>query len=91
MRFSFTEKELESLFVTGTSRLRLSPEIVKQFMKVMQTIASAHDQRDLAAIKGRRFEKLHRGDYSMRLNDQYRITFQVEGDEAIISAIEDYH
>jgi proteic killer suppression protein len=49
-------------------------------------------------MKSYRFEKLkgdRKGDYSIRLNDQFRLTFQIEetgdGNQIVVLDIEDYH
>ena len=54
--------------------------------------------KPLRAIKSYRFEKLkgdRQGDYSIRLNDQFRLTFPIEeedgGNRLVILDIEDYH
>lgn len=57
-------------------------------------IKGAVDQRDLAALRGNRFEKLkgdRAGEYSIRINDQWRITFRIENNRALDVTIEDYH
>jgi len=44
-------------------------------------IESAHDERDLYAVKSLRFEKLNgdrRGQSSLRINDQWRLIIMVE-------------
>lgn len=72
--------------------------IVKAFRKRMQHIRAAADERDFRNMKSLHFEKL-RGDreeqYSMRLNDQWRLILKFEGHASnkvvIIIAIEDYH
>jgi proteic killer suppression protein len=64
----------------------------------MQAIRAAMDERDLVAVRGNRFEKL-KGDrshqYSVRLNDQYRLILEFEGSGqgkvVVVVGIEDYH
>ena len=92
MRFRFDNSKLQHLYEVGGQGSSSYPiEIVGQFMKVMQLIRTATDERDLRAFKSRRFEKLHRGDFSMRLNDQFRLVFVVIEGEIVIKGIEDYH
>lgn len=66
----------------------------KQALMRLNRIKAAVDQRDLSAFRGNRFEKL-RGDragyYSIRVNDQWRITFRIEDNRALDVTIEDYH
>jgi proteic killer suppression protein len=64
----------------------------------MQFIRNAPDERDFFAMRSLRFERLKGGrshQYSMRLNDQWRLILKLEGsgkDKVVaIVAIEDYH
>jgi toxin HigB-1 len=61
-------------------------------------IAAAPDERDLRALKSLHFEKLsggRRGQHSVRLNKQFRLTFEFDEDQhgklLLILAIGDYH
>jgi proteic killer suppression protein len=57
-------------------------------------LGAVTSMQDLKEIKGNRFEKLkgnRKGQYSIRINDQYRICFKWEGENAIEVEIEDYH
>jgi len=50
--------------------------------------------QDLQEIRGNRFEKLkgdRKGQYSIRINDQYRICFRWENENASDVEIADYH
>jgi proteic killer suppression protein len=97
MRFAFRDRDLQSLFQTGGSP-RLHPSVVSAFFRTMALIAQAQDIRDIRAIKGRRMEQLkgdREGQYSVRLNEQFRLIFSIERDEAgnylLIIEIVDYH
>ncbi len=75
-----------------------SPPIVKAFRKRMWVIRNAADERDLRESKATRFEKLkgeREHQYSMRLNDQWRLIIEIEGKGAnkilAVIGIEDYH
>ncbi len=64
----------------------------------LQQVRAALDERDLYALKGLRVEKLKGGrshQHSMRLNDQWRLIFELEGKgkEKVVHivGIEDYH
>ncbi len=49
---------------------------------------------DLAAIRGNRLESLlgdRKGQYSIRINDQWRICFRFAGGQALDVEIVDYH
>ncbi len=72
--------------------------VVKAFRKRMQQIRAAADERDFYALRSLNFEKLKGGrsdQYSMRLNDQWRLILEFQGTgqtkKVIIVAIEDYH
>jgi proteic killer suppression protein len=73
-------------------------KIVKAFRKVMQAIRAAPDERSLIALRSLRFERLkgnRKHQYSMRLNDQFRLILEIEktdrGSRMIVVGIEDYH
>ncbi|MHB0935839.1 MAG: type II toxin-antitoxin system RelE/ParE family toxin [Armatimonadota bacterium] len=99
MRFAFESDEVLELYETGyCRRLRLQPNIVRSFFKAMLRIKSAPNLQQLANNRGLRLEKLHgdRADqFSVRLNDQYRLVFTVERDDdgefVLIIEIVDYH
>jgi proteic killer suppression protein len=70
----------------------------KAFRELMHAIRQATNENTLRAIKSYRFELLkgkRKGDYSMRLNDNLRLTFQIEkaegGNRLVILDIENYH
>ncbi len=66
----------------------------KQAIMRLNRLKAAMDQRDLAALRDNRFEKL-KGDraetYSIRINDHWRITFRIQSNQALDVKIEDYH
>ena len=64
----------------------------------MRFIRDAVDERDLRAWPGKRFKKLkddRAGQYSMRINDQWRLAFEIrKGDPKntiYVIEITDYH
>lgn len=71
--------------------------IVRAYRRRMQQIRAAHDERDFYANKGMHFEKLEgkrKGQYSIRLNDQYRLILTLDGKSPKIvrvKEITDYH
>jgi proteic killer suppression protein len=55
---------------------------------------SAQRLEDLAAVPGNRFEALagdRKGQHSIRVNQQYRLTFRWESNDAYDVCREDYH
>lgn len=72
--------------------------VVKAFRKRVQFIRAAMDERAFYAMKSLHFEKLsgdREGQYSMRLNDQWRLIMQFRevngGKHVVIMSITDYH
>ena len=60
----------------------------------MDRLEAANSLRDLAALPGNRLETLkgsRQGQYSIRINDQYRICFRWENGGAYDVEIADYH
>lgn len=60
----------------------------------MLYLQDAEDLQDLLAPPGNRLEKLRGGrdgQYSIRINDQWRICFRWENNDAVDVEIVDYH
>jgi toxin HigB-1 len=83
-----------------------SVDIARTFRELMNSIRQAPNENTLRAIKSYHFEKIkgklkrrRKGkrsiEYSMRLNDQYRLVFEIQnedgGNRLLIKSIEDYH
>ena len=89
---SFRDKETEAIF---------RRQIVRRFQQVaaiairkLVQIDSAEELRDLASPPGNRLELLkgdRAGQYSIRVNDQYRICFRWRDGDAFDVEIADYH
>jgi proteic killer suppression protein len=76
----------------------MGPDLVKHFRRKMAVVAAALDERDLLSMRSLRLEKLvgdRAGQYSIRLNDQWRLIVRFKTDEdgrvAVIVALVDYH
>ena len=57
-------------------------------------LGAVTSMQDLVEIRGNRFEKLkgeRGGQYSIRINDQYRVCFKWEHEDAVDVEIVDYH
>lgn len=72
--------------------------VVKAFRKRMQQIRAASDERVFYAFRSLHFEKLkgdRAGQYSMKLNDQWRLVLELKGDAprktVHVVEITDYH
>lgn len=94
----FRDKKLEQLESDAAYSGGWTDSVVSAFRKRMQVIRSAPDERVFFALRSLHFEKLKGArshQYSMRLNDQWRLILEFEGKGeskvvAVIS-IEDYH
>jgi len=94
----FKDESLGTLERDAKYNAGYSEAICKAFRKRMQQIRAATDERDFYALKSLRFEKL-KGErshqYSMRLNDQWRLILELEGEglskKLTVVGIEDYH
>ena len=72
--------------------------VPEAFRRRMQLLRAAVDERDIAAIRGNRFEKLKGNrahQHSVRLNRQWRLVLEIiAGDpknKLLIISLEDYH
>ena len=98
MEIRFADKTLERLYTEPRFDAGFEPGVVKVFRKRIQFILAAPNERDFYKMKSLRFEKL-KGDrshqYSMRVNDQWRLILEFEGEPpnkiVIVVGIEDYH
>lgn len=89
---SFADKETERLFRREHSR-RFAPSDRPAFRKLRQ-IDSVERADELASPPGNRLEGLHgerEGEWSIRVNDQWRICFEWRNEHAWQVEIVDYH
>lgn len=89
---SFKDKLAERMWL-GERIRRLEP-MAKIARRRLDVLNAAHDLRDLAAIPGHRLETLkgdRKGQFSIRINDQWRICFRWTSDGAEDVEIVDYH
>jgi proteic killer suppression protein len=100
LRFTFVSKKLQKLYTDEVGSERYPPAVVEAFFDKMAVIAAASHENDLRTLKSLHMEKLkgkrgNRGEHSLRLNQQYRLTFTIETDDQgkllRILNIEDYH
>ena len=88
---NFKHKGLEQLFLYGKSA-KVAPKLQANTLMVLDVLEAMHDRRDLVGIKG--FHPLkgnRKGDYSIELNKNYRITFGIHGADVMDVHLEDYH
>ncbi len=90
---SLADRETEHFYTTGKSR-RLPPEIHKRAaMRLTQLNAATHIQ-DMRLPPSNRLEALghdRNGQWSIRINDQWRVCFRFEDGDALDVEIVDYH
>jgi len=90
---SFANKETEKLFATGKSK-KLPPEIITRAIMRLTQLDSAREVTDLLMPPSNRLESLsgtRGGQWSIRINDQWRICFFFAKGEATDVEITDYH
>jgi proteic killer suppression protein len=90
---SFADKETESLFATERSR-RLPQSIVRRALERLWHLHIATRPEDLRYPPSNRLEALkgnRAGQWSIRINDQWRVCFRFENGDAFDVAIVDYH
>ncbi len=89
---SFGSSETERLFNRQRYRQFQSIELIAR-RKLLQ-LDSATEVRDLASPPGNRLESLRgdrSGEYSIRINDQWRLCFRWKDGDAYDVEIVDYH
>ncbi len=90
---SFADAETQSLYLTGRSR-RLPPDIIKRAVRKLEYIDLATRVEDLRAPLGNRLHALEgdrKGQYSISVNDQWRVCFHFIDGDAFEVEITDYH
>ena len=90
---SFGNKETEKLFATGKSK-KLPTEIITRSIMRLTQLDNACEVTDLLAPPSNRLETLsgnRAGQWSIRINEQWRICFQFANGEATDVEITDYH
>ena len=90
---SFASDETKKIFLGKTST-KLPKDIQRTARRKLLYLDDADDLQDLLAPPGNRLEKLkgdRAGQYSIRINDQWRICFDWVGNKAKNVEIVDYH
>jgi proteic killer suppression protein len=90
---SFAGTGTERLFATGKSR-RLPTEILKRAAMRLTQLDAATAVEDLRVPPSNRLEALkgvRKGQWSIRINDQWRICFRFADGDAFDVEIADYH
>jgi proteic killer suppression protein len=90
---TFADKETQALFITGKSK-RLPPDLVRRAIRRLEYIHYATRLNDLRVPPSNRLHGLtsdRKGQYSIAINDQWRICFRFIDGDAHEVEITDYH
>ena len=93
MIVSFRDAETKRIF-EGRRSKKLPFDIQRTARRKLLSLAASVNLADLAALPGNRFERLkddRKGQYSIRINDQWRICFLWRNANAEQVEIVDYH
>lgn len=98
MNVVFADQTLALIETDEAGKTRLPVHLIKSARRKLTVLRAAPDDRSLRNWKSLHYEKM-KGDRdglrSIRLNDQYRMVFELDDREepptATIIAIEDYH
>lgn len=99
MRLEFEDDDLRRLYADRDFCLpRMGVDLRTHYRRKIGLIGNAPDERDLRAMRSLHFEKLsgkREGQYSIRLNDQFRLILRLRTDDgarvAVIVEVVDYH
>ena len=98
MDIEFKDQSYDRLETDGSFTMGFQAHIVTLYRKRLAFIRAAPDERDFYALKGLHFEKLkgdRLGQYSMRLNDQWRLIIEFlkreKGKVVVVISVVDYH
>lgn len=98
MEVAFSDESLDRLETDAAYSAGFGDAVVKAYRKRLQQIRAAPDERQFYALRSLNFEKLkgdREGQFSMRLNDQWRLIVELEGKapSKVVRIIEvtDYH
>ncbi|MGC2298507.1 MAG: type II toxin-antitoxin system RelE/ParE family toxin [Acidobacteriaceae bacterium] len=93
MIVGFRDRDAEILWQTGRSR-RIPAALRKVVFRKLALLNAALEPANLAVPPGNRLEKLtgnRLGQYSIRVNDQFRICFRWRDGNAYDVEVVDYH
>ncbi len=98
MEIEFADPALVLIETDGAGTIRLPVAVIKSARRKLTVLRAATDDRTLRNWKSLHYEKLsgdREGQRSIRLNDKYRMVFELDSDaepqKATILSIEDYH
>jgi proteic killer suppression protein len=89
---SFKHAGLEKFFTTG-SKAGIQPAHAKKLALLLGTLDSAEQALDMN-VPGWAFHELKgdlAGNFSIKVNGNWRVTFKFEGEDTILVDYQDYH
>jgi proteic killer suppression protein len=89
----FADSDAEKLF-RGQKPRKLPNQVLRPALRKLLILEAAESLEDLRIPPGNRLEKLkgdREGQYSIRINDQWRICFEWRDGDAYAVEITDYH
>jgi toxin HigB-1 len=90
---SFSDKRTEALYDNGKYK-KVDPALAKKAVKKIDQVKAATRIEDFYFPPSNHFEKLEGHNptrYSIRVNDQWRISFEWQDSDAYNVLFEDYH
>jgi len=90
---NFKDDETQKIYQRQCSR-KLPPDIQQVALRKLRMINNSISINDLRVPPANRLEKLsgnRAGQWSIRINDQWRVCFRWEGSDALDVEITDYH
>lgn len=90
---SFRDRETQRIFLRQRSR-RFSGSVARAALKKLLVLDAADAVQDLRSPPGNRLERLtgnRKGQFSIRVNDQWRLCFEWNACRATNVEIVDYH
>jgi proteic killer suppression protein len=90
---TFADKHTQDIYIKGNSK-RIAPDIIKRAIRRLEYIELATCLDDLKVPPSNRLHALkgdRKGQYSISINDQWRICFKFVDGDAYEVEITDYH
>ena len=90
---TFADKQTQQLYLTGKAR-RVPPEVAKRVARKLEQVNAAARVEDLEVPPGNRLHLLEgdrQGQYSISVNDQFRLCFRFTDGDTYDVEFCDYH
>ena len=90
---SFADNRTEKLFATGHAG-KLPHDIIGRALRKLDMVDNAHSVEDLRMPPGNKLHALsgvRDGQWAIAVNDQWRICFRYDGEDAFDVELYDYH